>query len=450
MNLSTRDRHLIWHPFTQQKTAPPVLAIKKASGAYLYDENGKAYLDLIASWWVNLHGHAHPAIAESIFEQAKTLEHVLFAGFTHEPAVELCEGLQALLPPSLNKFLFSDNGSTAVEVALKMAYQYGLNSNENPKKIFLSFEGGYHGDTFGAMAVGQKSGFHNQFNDLFFKVLSIPYPDTWDGDKDVESKEAQSILILDQILDEFGPQIAAMIMEPLVQGASGMRMCRPSFLKEVFRKLKSKNILVIFDEVMTGFGRTGSMFALDQLEVVPDFLCLSKGITGGVLPLALTVTNQSIYEGFLSDDFRKAFAHGHSYTANPLACRAAVTSLKLLQSEACKKSMNDICLAHQKGLAFLKENASDRVEHLRCLGTISAFDLKNLNNKLPLIRNEFLKNGLLIRPLGKVVYMVPPYCLSTEELLFSYEKIANIICGFKLENEENDFNAIETPVENLT
>ena len=285
MTISDRDKSIIWHPFTQEKTAKDVIGVKRAKGCYLYDENDKAYLDLISSWWVNLHGHAHPDIAQSIYEQAKTLEHVMFAGFSHEPAVNLCEGLRDLLPAELCKFFFSDNGSTAVEVALKMAYQYWYNLGDREKRIFLSFDGGYHGDTFGAMSVSAKSGFHTQFKDLFFNVLCVPYPDSWDDDREIELKEQNALKVLQSLLHEHHKKIAAIILEPIIQGASGMRVCRPEFIKTVIDLVRQHDILVIFDEVMTGFGRTGTNFALEQLAIIPDFLCISKGITGGFLPL---------------------------------------------------------------------------------------------------------------------------------------------------------------------
>ncbi len=424
--LSERDKRIIWHPFTQEKTAPEVISIKRAQGCYLYDENDKAYLDLISSWWVNLHGHAHPEIAKSIYEQAKTLEHVIFAGFTHEPAVNLCEGLQTILPTDLCKFFFSDNGSTAIEVALKMAYQYWRNLGVHEKTTFLSFDGGYHGDTFGAMSVGAKSGFHNQFKDLLFNVLSVPYPDTWDGDEEVDLKEQKAINVLRRYLDEHHHKIAAIILEPLIQGASGMRICRPRFIKTVIDLVRQNGILVIFDEIMTGFGRTGTYFALEQLAIIPDFLCISKGITGGFLPLALTITTNKVYNAFLGDDFSSAFAHGHSYTANPLACSAAFTSLRLLKSSECQNDIKNLNRMHKKGIESLKLECP-KIEKTRIIGTIAAFDLKNSVQSLPSLKKRFFKQGMLLRPLGNTVYLLPPYCITKEEVELVYNKIANVL-----------------------
>lgn len=426
MTLSERDKAIIWHPFTQEKTAPDVIAIKKAAGAYIYDENNKAYLDLISSWWVNIHGHAHPDIAKSIYEQAKNLEHVIFAGFTHEPAVHLCEILQTLLPSHFSKFFFSDNGSTAVEVAIKMAYQYWINVGHSPKTIFLSFEGGYHGDTFGAMSLGAQSGFHDPFKELFFKVLSIPYPDTWDGDQNIAEKENHAISILKSYLTQYSSDISAIILEPLIQGASGMRKCRSEFVKKVINLVRQHGILVIFDEIMTGFCRTGTYFAFEQLDIIPDFLCLSKGITGGFLPLALTVTNNNIYEAFLGDTFKKAFAHGHSYTANPLACSAAIASLNLLKESECQSAIKHIHTAHAEGIEYLQSECS-RVEKTRIIGTISAFDIKEAHSLVPIMKQRFLDQGLLLRPLNNTVYLLPPYCISLEDIKKAYHNIAKAI-----------------------
>ena len=240
---------------------------------------------------MNLHGHSHPKLCDAIYDQAKQLEHVIFAGFTHEPAVLLCEKLSTILPQSLSKFFFSDNGSTAVEVALKMAHQYWFNKGETDRRLYLSFDGGYHGDTFGAMSVGKKSNFHDPFKNLLFDIISIPFPETWDHDDALEQKEADAIAILSQQLDAHGKHISAMIFEPIVQGAAGMRMCRPEFIRQVVKLVKAYDIFVIYDEIMTGFGRLGTYFAAEQVGIDPDFICISKGITGGFLTLSLTVTN---------------------------------------------------------------------------------------------------------------------------------------------------------------
>lgn len=427
MKLSERDKKFIWHPFTQEKTANLPIAITKGSGSYLYDENNKAYLDLISSWWVNLHGHANPKIAKAIYEQAITLEHVIFAGFTHEPAVKVCEQLKDLLPQQLSKFFFSDNGSTSVEVALKMAYQYWWNLGNKERTIFLSFAGGYHGDTFGAMSVGSTSGFHDPFAKLFFSVLTIPFPETWHEDDLIDHKENQALDILKKYLHTHGLKIAAIILEPLVQGARGMKMCRSKFINEVVNLVRSHGILIIFDEVMTNFGRTGSNFAFEQTKVVPDFLCVAKGLTGGFLPLALTITSEEIYSAFLGDHFSTAFAHGHSYTANPLGCAAAIGSLDLLIQPGTLAAIKAINANHQKNILHLLDACGDKIKHTRVLGTIAAFDINfeisNNQKLIAILRERLIEQGLLVRPLGNTIYLLPPYSTTNAELDESYEKI---------------------------
>lgn len=421
MSLSLRDQKLIWHPFTQAKVATLPIAIKRAHGSYVYDTDDKAYLDLIASWWVNLHGHAHPAIAKAIYEQALTLEHVIFTNFTHEPAVTLCEKLQKLLPDSLTRFFFSDNGSTAVETAVKMAYQYWWNQGKKQKTIFLSFDGSYHGDTFGAMSVGS-SHFHKIYQKLFFKTIKIPYPATWQDDELIKVKETHALTVLEKTLTKYAKHIAAFILEPLVQGSSGMRMARAHFIKQAIEMAKAYDILIIFDEVMTGFGRTGTTFALEQIDVIPDFLCLAKGLTGGFIPLALTVTHQKIFEAFFGDCFEKALTHGHSYTANPLGCAAAIVSLDLL--EKATQSINMITSEHRIGLKKLSEETKNTYK-IRNVGTIAAFDIKGKNVN-QLLKIKFQEHSLLLRPLDNTVYMIPPYSITKEEIRWSYKKITEV------------------------
>jgi adenosylmethionine-8-amino-7-oxononanoate aminotransferase len=428
MNLNERDKKIIWHPFTQEKISHLPIEIKSASGSYLYDNNNKQYLDLISSWWVNLHGHAHPEIAKAIYKQALTLEHVIFAGFTHEPAVQLCEKLQTLLPQILSRFFFSDNGSSAIEVAIKMAYQYWRNNGENERVLFLSFDGGYHGDTFGSMSVSIKSGFHDQFTKLLFSVLTIPFPDSWNEDAYVEQKERLSLDALTIHLKNHAKQIAALVLEPLVQGAAGMRMCRPTFVQNVVNLVRSYNILVIFDEIMTGFGRTGTYFALEQTNIIPDFLCLSKGLSGGFLPIALTITTETIYNAFSSDDYSKTFLHGHSYSANPLGCAAAIASLDLLTRPETMRAIASIYKTHQEGMILL-QNICNNVKNIRILGSIAAFELQGTytNNMNEALKSRFLEDGLLIRPLNNVIYLLPPYCIKIAELAQTYEKICKIL-----------------------
>lgn len=427
MNLTELDQQLLWHPFTQHQTMGLPLAIASAKGNYVYDYAGNSYLDLISSWWVNLHGHAHPAIAKAIYKQALRLEHVIFAGFTHAPAVQLCEMIVKELSNNLTRGFFSDNGSTSVEVAMKIAYQYWYNRKQSARKLFLSFSGGYHGDTFGAMSIGQKSGFHNVFTKLCFEVLFVPFPDLHTDNDTVELREQQALKVAEEHLSKHQYSIAAIIIEPLIQGAAGMKICRHSFIEQLIGLIRSKGILVIFDEVMTGFGRTGTTFAVQQLKVEPDLLCLSKGITGGFLPLGLTLATEEIYQTFLGSDLQVAFMHGHSYTANPLACAAGVKSWQLLQQSKTQQAIKIIETTHRQGIKILQENTNN-CSNFRILGTIMAFEVNttdpNFNQKF---KQECLLQGILLRPLNNTIYLMPPYSVTAVELLSAYHKIAKII-----------------------
>jgi adenosylmethionine---8-amino-7-oxononanoate aminotransferase len=425
-DLLALDRRHVWHPFTQAATAPDPIAIRSAQGARLIAADGREYLDLISSWWVTLHGHAHPAIAAAVAHQAAELEQVIFAGFTHEPAIQVAARVSALLPAGLERVFYSDDGSTSVEVALKLAYQYWRNKGEPRRHRFLAFEGGYHGDTFGAMSAGRSSGFYKPFHDLLFAVDLLPYPETWDGDSETEEKETISLAMLDGWITRHGRDGVALIMEPLVQGAGGMRLCRPDFVRAVADRLKTAGILLILDEVMTGFGRTGATFACLKAGVTPDLICLSKGLTGGFLPLAATVCRQEIYEAFLGGNFERAFAHGHSFTANALGCAAALASLDLLQAPETTSRLAAIESVHRERLARFADHPG--LTRRRVCGTIAAVTVGGseqgydaaLGNRL---RAFFLERGLLIRPLGSVVYLLPPYCVSGEELHRAYDAI---------------------------
>lgn len=428
--LAELDRTLVWHPFTQAFTAPPPIPIRSARGAVLTDVEGREILDLVSSWWVTLHGHGHPALARAIGEQALRLEQVIFAGFTHEPAVELCRRLTALLPPGLRRCFFSDNGSTAVEVALKMALQARGNRGE-ARDRFLAFDGGYHGDTVGAMSVGVSSRFFEAWRALLFPVDVLPVADTWLDDGDVEAKEAEALAALDRHLERHGAATAAAVIEPLVQGASGMRMHRPEFLRGVVERLRSCGILVILDEVMTGFGRLGPLFGCLGAGVEPDFICLSKGLTGGALPMSLTITTEAVHDAFLDPSTDRAFLHGHSFTANPLGCAAALASLDLLLDPACLEARAEIERRHRADLARIVK-ASPRAARLRVQGTIAAFDVvpdgPGLNARM---KRFFLERGLLLRPLGPTLYLLPPYCVTGEQLDRAYAGIeAGLESGF--------------------
>ncbi|MDZ4845304.1 MAG: adenosylmethionine--8-amino-7-oxononanoate transaminase [Chitinophagales bacterium] len=433
MKLTERDKQYIWHPYTQAKTERSPIPVVKGKGAWLTDENGKKYLDAISSWWVNIHGHAHPYIAKKIAEQAKQLEQVIFAGFTHEPAVRLAERIVRLLPGDYAKVFYSDNGSTAVEVALKMAIQYWHNKGIQKTKI-ITFKDGYHGDTFGAMSASGRGIFTNPFTSLLFDVIHIEPP--------LPGKEKQSIEQLkaaigsgrrQPIPNDSQPatrnsQTSCFLFEPLVLGAGGMLMYDAEPLDKMISICRKNNILTIADEVMTGFGRTGKLFATEYLENQPDIICLSKGITGGFMPLGLTVCTEEIYQAFYSDDRAKTFFHGHSYTANPLACAAANASLDLVEKKGFKQSLKRIQSRH---VAFAKKLVRNpKIENVRTRGTILAFDLKTkdatsyLNKERARIYDFFIERGILLRPLGNTIYVMPPYCITENELAFVYAEIS--------------------------
>ncbi|MDR1391190.1 MAG: adenosylmethionine--8-amino-7-oxononanoate transaminase [Holosporales bacterium] len=401
----------IWHPFTQEKTASLPVKIVKGKGAYLFDSNEKKYIDMVSSWWVNILGHSNKEIAEAIYKQAKTLEHVMFAGFSHEPGERLCQKLYEYLPSSLEYFFFSDDGSTAVEVALKMAYQYFKNLGKNDRNMYINLEGGYHGDTMGAMgAAGNNSKYHSIFAEFFFKTFSIDFPNS-------EKDEIVSLEKLKKFLKNFGENVCAIIVEPLVQGAAGMRTYRSEFLDLITKEVRKYGILVIFDEVMTGFYRTGSMFAVDKCVEKPDIICLSKGITGGFLPIALTITTEKIYESFLSNSWEKSFKHGHSYTANPIGCAAACKAIEILERRKTQQNIKEICDSHNE---FLKRLSN--VSNKRSLGTIVAFDVET-SQIAEKIKVSMFKKGIIIRPIGASVYLIPPYCISKTDLEYVYQEM---------------------------
>ena len=404
------DRRHVWHPFTQEQTAPQPLVAVGGKGASVLTADGKSYVDLVSSWWVNMHGHAHPGIAKAVADQAAKLEQVIFADFTHEPAARFAAKLAGLMPGDLDRVFYSDDGSTAVEVALKMALQYFANIGQEGRTRLLAFEGAYHGDTVGAMSVGRTSGYFRAWQGMLFPVEMLPYPTTWIGDDEVETKEAAALAELDRQLTA---DVAAVIVEPLIQGASGMRMCRPEFMRAVAQRVQASGALLIFDEVMTGFGRTGDVFACRKIGVVPDMVCLSKGITGGFLPMAATLVREHIREAFLGEGLDRAFLHGHSYTANPLGCAAGLASLEILLSEDCTQRRRDIEALHRQRLPAVK-GARHRV-----MGTIAAVDLGSGGIGAavgPKLKAYFRERGMLMRPMGPVAYFLPPYCITDAEL----------------------------------
>lgn len=426
------DARHVWHPFTQATTALPPLHAVRGQGAMIETADGRQYLDLVSSWWVNLHGHANPAIARAVAEQAATLEQAIFAEFTHAPAARLAARVCELLPAGLERVFYSDDGSTAVEVAMKMARQYWGNVGED-RRVYVGFDGGYHGDTVGAMSLGRTSGYFGAWENFMFPVEIAPFPATWDGDEDVERRETKALAALDEILERNRGQIAAMIVEPLVQGAAGMRMCRPGFLRAVAERAAAAGTLLILDEVMTGFGRLGETFACVKAGVVPDMICLSKGLTGGFLPMAMTVTTDSLYQAFLGQDVSRAFLHGHSYTANPLGCAAGLASLDLLTSAECQARIAAIEAVNAQRLAQVATLAA--AARPRAIGTIAAFDLTGpAQSAVPALKLALRERGLLMRPMGNVLYVLPPYCMDDVALHHAWDIIADEIA--KLPGED--------------
>jgi adenosylmethionine-8-amino-7-oxononanoate aminotransferase len=421
VTLLEKDKNYIWHPFTPLEVEEDPIVIESAQGVYLYTADGKKIIDAVSSWWVNLHGHSNPIIAKAISEQARKLEHVIFAGFTHEPAITLAENLLSVLPKNQSKIFFSDDGSTAVEVGLKMAMQYWHNKGIQTKTKIIALEGAYHGDTFGAMSVGARDVFNLAFNRYLFNVDFIDFPNNQNEEK---------------ILSDFRKlvsreDVGAFIFEPLVQGAAGMRMYSPQILDQLISIAKEYDVICIADEVFTGFGRTGRFFACDYLKNAPDIFALSKGITGGSLPLGATSCSSKIESAFQSSDSSMTLYHGHSYTANPIACAAANASFKLLISPECKSAIEII----NKSLENFKATVSgfSVIKDVRVCGTILAIELMTndtssyYNPIRKKIYSHFLSKGILVRPLGNVMYIVPPYIISMGELQSIQSEIAQFV-----------------------
>lgn len=411
MSIAERDKKVIWHPFTHLKYAKEPLNMVKGEGVYLIDEEGKRYIDAFSSWWVNLQGHANTYIAGKIYEQALQLEQVAFSNFTHSPAVTLAERLLKHLPASHSKVFYSDNGSTSVEVAIKMALQYHRNRGDKKRSKIIALENGYHGDTFGGMSVAARNVFTEAFNPLLFDVIHVPVP--------VKGREEKALKQLEEALKR--DDICAFLFEPLVQGAGGMVMYSPEALNNMLGLCKQYNCLTIADEVMTGFGRTGKFFAINHVTHKPDIICMSKGITGGFMPLGATSCTQQIFEAFISDDKTDTFYHGHSYTANPLACAAANASLDLLEKEATHEQVQMI----SKVFAEMKSDFEKHPKVIECrhTGAVLALEIKTdeetsyLNPLTERITEFFIRRNIIVRPLGNVLYFIPPYCINEAELM---------------------------------
>ena len=426
--MSARSNLSIWHPFTHAALDPSPIKIERAQGVYLYAADGQRYLDAISSWWVNLHGHGHPRIAAAVAEQARKLEHVIFAGFTHEAAEELAEGLRAVAPQPLRHIFFSDNGSTAVEVALKMAIQYWQNVGKPEKKRLVALEHAYHGDTVGAMSLSADSAFTAAFSGLRFPVWRShsAYCYRCPVGKTRATCDIECLERLARFLDENGRKIAALIIEPLLQGAGGMIVHPTEFVLRTRKLCAQYDVLMIADEVLTGFGRCGTLFACGRAGVAPDLMCLSKGLTGGFLPLGATLCTDAVHEAFTGPDRQRTFFHGHSYSGNPLGCAAAVANLQVFESEPVFGRITALENIHRQQLPPLKQHPA--VGDVRMVGTVAAVELKArdpgyLCELRPKLYDFYLKKGVLLRPLGNVVYILPPYVMTREELLYVYEVI---------------------------
>ena len=407
----------IWHPFTQHAIAGPMIEIVRGEEAWLHASDGRRFLDAISSWWVNTHGHAHPKIAAAVAEQALTLEQVIFAGFTHPPAEKLARNLLAMTPRELEFVFFSDSGSTAVEVGVKMTVGYWHNLGR-PRYRVAALEHGYHGDTFGAMSVGARGVFTSPYQPMLFTVDYLPFP--------APGREQCTIDAFASLLRKSGSEIAALIIEPLVLGAGGMLIYPAWVLAELHALCRRHAVFFIADEVMTGFGRTGTLFACEQAGIAPDVMCLSKGITGGFLPMGATLATRRLYEAYLSEDRGRMFFHSSSYTGNPIACAAALANLKIWESEPVLDRIGMIAATHRERLSAFR--AREEVADVRQCGTIAAIELRTsmsgyLSDLAPRLYSFFLSRGVLLRPIGNVVYVLPPYCIRSDELGGIYDVI---------------------------
>ncbi|WP_339752059.1 adenosylmethionine--8-amino-7-oxononanoate transaminase [uncultured Winogradskyella sp.] len=418
MSLKERDKKHLWHPLKQHQLHPESTAIVKTKGCILTDEDGNDYIDAISSWYTCMFGHCNDYIIEKVYRQMQQLDQVMFSDFTHEPAVKLSEELIKILPKGQNKIFFNDNGSTAVEAGIKMALQYYFNKGKK-RSTFIAFENGFHGDTFGAMSVSGLSVYNGPFENFLIDVKRIPTPNGTNH-KD----------ILNQ-LQNFASNydIAGFIYEPLVQGAAGMKVHDADGLNTILKFCKEHSILTIADEVMTGFGKTGKYFASDYVDTKPDIICLSKALTAGLVPMAITSCTQNIYDAFLSNDMAKGFFHCHTYSGNPIACSAAIAAIELLQSEDIQNNIKRITNSHQKFNDHIK--AHPKVKSTRQIGVIFALDLNTKMERYGSLRDKLLKffmdRGVFLRPLGNTIYIQVPYVISEEELQNIYRVIEDAL-----------------------
>lgn len=409
------SRSPVWHPFTQHAVQPEAIMISKGEGAWLEAADGRRIFDAISSWWVVTHGHRHPHIMQAVKQQADRLDQVIFAGFTHEPAEKLARHLVAITPPELEYVFFSDSGSTSVEVALKMALGFWRHHGSKRNRI-LALEGAYHGDTIGGMSVGERGVFNAPYDPLLFDVERIPFP--------AAGREQETLDALDAACMK--GDVAALIVEPLVLGAGGMLIYPPHVLAGMKRVCAAHEVLFIADEVMTGWGRTGTLFACEQADIAPDIACYSKGLTGGSLPLAVTLCRADIFDAHYSEDRSRTFFHSSSYTANPIACAAALANVEIWQRESVMERIGAIAALHQERLARFRDDG--RFTNVRQIGTIAALDITAkdagyLADIGPRLYRGFLARGLLVRPLGNTIYIMPPYCSTAHDLDLVYDAI---------------------------
>jgi len=427
--LLEKDRRLIWHPFTQMKDYEnrDHILIEKAEGVFLYDADGNRYYDTVSSWWVNVHGHGHPRIKRAIAEQLEHMDHIIFSGLTHPPAIELAVRLVSAAPAGLTRVFYSDNGSTAVEVALKMSFQYWQHKGRKEKTKFAYLEGGYHGDTLGAVSVGGVEQYHALFKPLLFSAYALPSP---------YASEERSLEQTERLFRSHAREIAAFVLEPLVQAAGGMLMHSAEYVRRLRELCSDYEVHLIADEVATGFGRTGRMFACEHAGVTPDLMCLSKGLTAGVIPLAATLCTEDIYAAFYDDyETMKTFFHGHSFTGNPVACAVALASLDIFEEERVLDHVGSVAPVLQKAVRELER--LPHVGNARGIGMIAAFDLladKEAGTPFPArvragfrVYNEGLKEGLILRPLGDTIYFWLPLCVTVEQVRDIIARTARVL-----------------------
>ena len=416
-DIVARSLAAVWHPCTQMKQHErfPLVPVARASGAWLEDFEGRRLVDGVSSWWVNLLGHSHPQIVAAIADQASRLDHAMLAGFTHEPVVELSERLAGIAPGKLGHAFYASDGASATEIALKMAFHYWANHGKPTKSRFVYLEGGYHGETAGALAVTDVPVFRDAYAPLLRRNIVTPFPAAHAGNREFQCEDcaAEAAGALAKLLERQADGIAALIVEPMVQGASGMRMYHPLYLRRARELCDRHEVLLIADEIMTGFGRTGTMFACEQAGIAPDFLCLSKGITGGTLPLSCVLSTDDVYEAFYDDSVARGFLHSHSYTGNPIACRAACTVLDILERDRVLEATRGKAKRFDALAAPLSAHAA--VRDWRRLGMIWAFEVATgAADFAPRAFEIALRHGALLRPIGNTVYFMPPYAIDEE------------------------------------